>query len=94
MAIRKIEFSTSFKKAYDKFTKHNIALRKAIEDSISELEYDTFSASLRTHKLGGTLYGLYGCSCGYDCRIVFSIEKRHNQEIILLLDVGTHNNVY
>jgi len=33
---------------------------------------------------------------GYDCRIVFSIErdKEKNNEVIILLDIGTHDEVY
>jgi mRNA-degrading endonuclease YafQ of YafQ-DinJ toxin-antitoxin module len=34
--------------------------------------------------------GLQSCSCGYDCRIVFSVEP----EQIVLLDIGTHDEVY
>jgi mRNA-degrading endonuclease YafQ of YafQ-DinJ toxin-antitoxin module len=53
---------------------------------------------LETHKLGGKLAGLRACSCGYDCRVVFSIEKIENAdsdlEAIVLLDVGTHDHVY
>ena len=34
-------------------------------------------------------------SCGYDCRIVFSIKKHQDQtEYILLIDIGTHDDVY
>jgi len=39
---------------------------------------------------------LYACSCGYDCRIVFSVEKdkETDKEIIVLISIGTHNEVY
>ena len=57
---------------------------------------DVFAAHLGIHKLGGELSGLYACICGYDCRIVFSIEsnKENNSEVIVLLDIGTHDEVY
>jgi mRNA-degrading endonuclease YafQ of YafQ-DinJ toxin-antitoxin module len=60
------------------------------------MENDVFSVSLGTHKLEGQLSGLLSCSCGYDCRIVFCLEtdEETEEEIILLLDVGTHDNVY
>ncbi|OAD22753.1 plasmid stabilization system protein [Candidatus Thiomargarita nelsonii] len=60
------------------------------------MEIDAFAVHLSTHKLGGELYGLYACSCGYDCRIVFSIEKYQEtgEEVIVLLNIGTHDDVY
>ncbi|MDQ6902696.1 MAG: type II toxin-antitoxin system mRNA interferase toxin, RelE/StbE family, partial [Bacteroidota bacterium] len=35
-------------------------------------------------------------SCGYDCRIVFSIvqDDKAKAEFILLIDIGTHEEVY
>jgi len=38
------------------------------------MEQNVFANNLNTHKLSGELSELYACSCGYDCRIVFSIE--------------------
>ena len=60
------------------------------------MQVDIFAAQLGAHKLGGELLGLRACSCGYDCRIVFSIEqdKETGKEVILLLDIGTHDEVY
>ncbi len=57
---------------------------------------DAFASRLTTHRLAGVLAGYYGCSCGYDCRIVFTIEKRGRSggEVIVLHDVGTHDEVY
>lgn len=61
-----------------------------------QMQEDVFAASLGTHKLSGTLEGLRACSCGYDCRIVFSIERNlvGDREFIVLLDIGTHDEVY
>ena len=39
------------------------------------MEEDVFAANLDTHKLGGSLEGINACSCGYDCRVLFSIEE-------------------
>lgn len=60
------------------------------------MEVDVFVLSLGTHKLSGKLDGFQACSCGYDCRIVFSIERdtEMNSEVIVLLDIGTHDEVY
>ncbi|MFW9260612.1 MULTISPECIES: type II toxin-antitoxin system YafQ family toxin [unclassified Nostoc] len=60
------------------------------------MEADVFAPALGTHKLSGKLDGLQSCSCGYDCRVVFSIEldAETNTEAIVLLDIGTHDEVY
>ena len=49
-----------------------------------------------THKLEGKLADLLACSCGYDCRIVFAIktDRETDEKIIILLDIGTHDEVY
>lgn len=96
MAHRKLLFSKSFEKSYLKFVKGNRALKSGIQDALIQLENDAFSPLLRTHKLSGNLYGLLACSCGYDCRIVFLIQKTKSsgEEIILLVDIGTHDDVY
>jgi mRNA-degrading endonuclease YafQ of YafQ-DinJ toxin-antitoxin module len=60
------------------------------------MQEDVFATPLGTHKLSGRLEGLRACSCGYDCRIVFSIDKNPDGErvVIVLLDIGTHDEVY
>jgi len=67
-----------------------------IEETLVQMESDVFAASLGTHKLEGKLAGLRACSCGYDCRIIFSIEKEEetDSEVIVLIDIGTHDEVY
>jgi mRNA-degrading endonuclease YafQ of YafQ-DinJ toxin-antitoxin module len=60
------------------------------------MEEDIFAPALGTHKLSGALSGLRACSCGYDCRIVFSLEHDSDSgaEVIVLLDIGSHDEVY
>ena len=53
-----------------------------------------FAASLDTHKLKGTLSGLWACSVTYDCRIVFDFVESEEGEVLLLFDIGTHDEVY
>ena len=47
-------------------------------------------------KLKGKLAGSWACSAGYDLRIVFDFAKNANQTEagILLLEIGTHEEVY
>lgn len=59
------------------------------------MKEDIFASQLGTHSLQGKLLGLKACSCGYDCRILFSLEFDENElEMVVLLDIWTHNEVY
>lgn len=94
--MRELVLTPKFKRSYRKFVKRDRALQKRIDDSLQLMQEDVFSPSLGTHKLSGELFGLWACSCGYDCRIIFAMERdpRSDEEIILLLDIGTHDEVY
>lgn len=94
--MRSLVLTPKFERAFRKFVKRNNDLQQRIEDTLQQMEADVFFPSLGTHRLSGKLDGLQSCSCGYNCRIVFSIE--HNtetsSEVIVLLDIGTHDEVY
>ena len=96
MNKRTIVISSKFKRAFRKFARRNTQLQARIEKAIDDLSDDIFNPSLGTHKLEGKLSGLLSCSCGYDCRIIFAIEENENTDeiLIVLLDVGTHDEVY
>lgn len=70
--------------------RRNPELKDRIECVIRQMELDVFAPSLGTHALKGKPEGLQACSCGYDCRIVFAFES----EDIILIDIGTHDEVY
>jgi mRNA-degrading endonuclease YafQ of YafQ-DinJ toxin-antitoxin module len=53
-----------------------------------------FHPSLKTHKLRGDLEGCWACSAGYDLRVVFKFVEYEESEAILLLTIGTHEEVY
>jgi mRNA interferase YafQ len=94
---RKLVLSKAFEKSYQKFTSKNQALKASIAKALLKLEQDAYDPALRTHKLSGKLAAYLACSCGYDCRIIFTIEKELSNpdaENILLLDIGTHDDVY
>ncbi len=94
--MRELVLTPKFKRAFRKFVGREIKLQKRIEDTLAQMQEDVFAAHLGTHKLSGELLRLRACSCGYDCRIVFSIEtdKETEKEVIVLLDIGTHDEVY
>jgi mRNA-degrading endonuclease YafQ of YafQ-DinJ toxin-antitoxin module len=76
--------------------KYDRRLQKRIEETLEQMQNDVFADSLGTHKLSGELRGLLACTCGYDCRIVFSIsyDEESSKEVIVLLDIGRHDEVY
>jgi mRNA interferase YafQ len=49
-----------------------------------------------SHKLSGNLEGLWSCTVAYDCRIIFSFseDEEYLEVIILLIDIGSHDQVY
>ena len=38
--------------------------------------------------------GILSCTCGYDCRLLFRLRQDRDTEVIILLDIGTHDEVY
>ena len=66
----------------------------SIEATLEQLSADAAHPSLRTHKLRGSLAGCWACSAGYDLRIVFEYTQHEGHQAILLLALGTHDEVY
>ena len=89
--MRKLILSSKCKRSLKKFVQRNVGLQRQVERT-----EDVFAPSLMSHRLKGEYDGLRACSCGYDCRIIFSIEKNEqtNEEEIVLLNVGSHDEVY
>ena len=89
-------FGSSFERAFKNNIKRRPELKPKIEEKLRLLAADPYNPILRTHKLKGKLSGAWACSVEYDCRIVFSFEKNQEteKEEILLIDIGTHDEVY
>lgn len=66
----------------------------AFNQALALLTEDAFHAKLRTHKLKGKMHGSWACAAGYDLRIVFDFVSHEGSEAVLLLTVGTHEEVY
>lgn len=93
--MRTLIYDESFRRALRKRVKKRPELRPKIADVLTLLEIDPFVASLKTHKLQGELKGLWACSVEYDCRIVFKFEAMEDEEeAIVLIDIGSHDEVY
>ncbi|MBM3494038.1 MAG: type II toxin-antitoxin system mRNA interferase toxin, RelE/StbE family [Armatimonadetes bacterium] len=94
--MRRLAPTTRFRRAYARHTRRDPVARQRIDDVLRQMATDVFAPALCTHKLSGTLQGLWAASCRYDCRIVFCFETEPEtgREVILLLDLGDHDTVY
>jgi addiction module RelE/StbE family toxin len=86
--------SPAFGRELRKWLKRHPDTAASIEAALELLSADAAHPSLRTHKLLGSLTGCWACSAGYDLRIVFEYTQHESQESILLLALGTHDEVY
>ncbi len=89
-------WSKGFKRSFKKLIKKKPQLKNRIFDVLRLLAKDPFTPSLKSHKLSGKLEGLWSCSVAYDCRIIFSFSEEGEflEIIILLIDIGSHDQVY
>ena len=87
----RIAWDQGFKRIYKKKAKNNDELKKRFWHAVELFSKNPFDPRLRTHKLTGKLEGLWAFSVSYDCRVVF---KFINEDEVLLVDIGGHNEVY
>jgi len=94
--MRSIIWGKTFVKAFKRTIKKHPDIKKDIEKALRLLVEDPFKPQLETHKLKGKLSGSWACKVGYDLRIVFDFVKSEGQkeEDILLLGIGSHDEVY
>jgi mRNA interferase YafQ len=94
--MRTLIWDSSFKKAFKRFVRKNPQLQEKIFETIELLVSDPFASSLKSHKLSGQLKGLWACSVAYDCRVIYTFRREQNtdREAIVLIDIGTHDEVY
>jgi mRNA interferase YafQ len=86
--------SPTFVRAAKRFVKKQPVAADAIRQTLHRLQDNAFDPILRTHKLKGDLAGYWASTAGYDLRIVFQLVPHGESEAILLLSVGTHDEVY
>ncbi|PTN33793.1 type II toxin-antitoxin system mRNA interferase toxin, RelE/StbE family [Desulfonatronum sp. SC1] len=92
----KLAWSQSFKRGYKKAVRSNPHLEQKNHDMLEFLCKEPFDSRLRSHKLYGKLDGLWACRVEHDCRIVFAFDKdpQTGDQLIALIDVGKHDEVY
>jgi len=86
--------SPAFIRAARRFIGKHPEVAEALRETLRLLAEDAFDPRLRTHKLKGELAGCWASSGGRDLRLVFEFVRHSGSEAILLLSIGTHDEVY
>lgn len=84
-----IYFKQKFIKQYQKLKKTDQA---KVDFTLKLFEKNPYGSKLRNHPLQGKLIGKRSISAGFDLRIVF--EMQQDYLVVIMLGVGTHNQVY
>lgn len=88
----KILYTQSYIRRAQKFAKRHPDLLGQYEKTLRLLEMNPSHPSLRLHKLGGRLEGLYSVSINMTYRI--SLEFIIRDDTVVPVDVGTHDEIY
>ena len=94
--MRRLVWDASFKRAFRRHTRQDPILQERILEVLAVLAADPFEPTLKTHKLRGQLAGLWACWVEYDCRVIFAFEAdpADDEDAIVLVDIGSHDEVY
>ena len=82
----------SYRKHERRFLKKHPELLRRYQKTLELLQVNPHHTSLRLHALRGTLTGLHSVSISLQYRIILELEIKEEQ--ILLVSVGSHNEVY
>ncbi len=94
--MRTVLWSNAFTKSFMRWMRKRPGMHNDIAEALRLLVVNPFAPQLETHKLKGKLSGSWACSAGYDLRVVFDFVKaeKNREDDILLLAIGTHDEVY
>ncbi len=94
--MKTLLWSSRYKQSFKRKTKVRPELRQKIIHAMQLLQQDPFINALKSHKLKGKFEGSWACSVDYDLRIIFEFVNNPTTgtEEILLIDIGTHEEVY
>jgi mRNA-degrading endonuclease YafQ of YafQ-DinJ toxin-antitoxin module len=85
-------WTASFVRTARKFLRRHPELAGVFEDVLKQLETDPHAPRLRLHPLRGRHAGKQAVRLTYEYRIVLILRLTPKE--IILLDVGTHDEVY
>ena len=91
---RELYPSPNFLRKSRRWIKRHPQTLRDLQATLVALEDDAFRPALQTHKLGGKWAGCYACSAGYDLRIIFELLGLNCAEVINLIELGTHDQLY
>lgn len=80
-----------FKRRYKKKIVVNPNLKIKFKEAIELFASEPFHPSLRTHKLSGPLKDCWSFSLDNNYRVIFQFK---NNDKVLLVDIGSHDEVY
>jgi addiction module RelE/StbE family toxin len=92
MAAFSLVWPDSFLRTLRKFLRRHLDLQGVVADVLEQLEEDPFAARLRLHPLKGRYRGKHAVRLTYSYRIVLLLQMVDRE--IVLLDIGTHDEVY
>jgi len=94
--MKTLVWSSGFTRAFRHAVRRQSELRARIEYALRQLAEDPFHPSLHSHKLKGALASVWACTVDYDNRILFEFVQNpgSGEQEILLLTIGTHDEVY
>jgi mRNA interferase YafQ len=94
--MSELVLTNRFERAFRRLIGKNPALQPQIEAALRRMAENPDDPRLKTHHLSGQLKGLHASSVAYNCRIVFARQKhpKTGAETLLLINIGTHEEVY
>ena len=85
-------WTATFVRTARRFLRRHHGLQGMFEDVLRQLELDPHAPRLRLHPLKGRHKGTHAVSLTYETRIVLLLRLTARE--IVLVDVGTHDEVY
>ncbi len=85
----KITYHKKFLKQFDTLERRQ---QEAVHAAIEKFRHSPFDAVLRNHPLKGTMKDKRSISASFDLRLIF--VERDGYAVVLMLAVGSHQDVY
>lgn len=82
-----------FKRLFKKWNQKHPDLKEQFKSKMELFMIDPFDPSLKTHSLSGTLKSSWAIRINYEQRLIFRFVDKEKKKI-LLIDIGTHKEVY
>mgnify|MGYP001595069721 CR=1 FL=1 len=86
-------WDAQFKRSYKAWAKKHPLLVSTLRERLEMFAQDPFHSQLKTHSLSGILEGKWSFRITYEYRIVFKFLDKERRRV-LLIDIGSHEEVY